>query len=278
MPSFTTYQLLGVWVPSICVSLIFLSMFILVALKVGLKVRRRKTKLVNRWLFEILRLAFRNLKRDKMGRNILYGQQIGQVSFALLIVIAVPVIISACFITFWNVYLVEEQIGNSCNSNYDCFPISGGQVLQENPVNNCTSWPEDTRYKCYRLVYNYERGISATGGLVFFASLLLKIYTATLLAPYNMHNVCYKWTCYFLTLIGGTVIVVVFIVIHTALPHSHDIVFLNETNKIQFFFYCFLLFVIFVITGPLLLYGIECESPLRCSEEDTEGILQDSFV
>lgn len=199
-------------------------------------------------------------------------------SFAMLIIIAVPVILSACFITFWNFYMAEEQVGRECNLNFDCFPTERGVLLQDSPVSNCTNMAENTQYKCYRLVYSYVKGISATGGLVFFASLLLKLYITTLLTPHNIQNVCHKWLCYFLVLVGGAVVVAVFIVIHTAIPHSHDIVFLNATNKIQFFLYSFLLVVTFVITGPLLLYGIECESPHRSGEEDTEALFVDSIV
>ena len=270
MPSFVAYQILDVWIPSITVGLIFLCLFILVVYKVGMKLRRRKHRLVNRWFFEILRLAFRDLRRDKHGRNSIYDQEIGPVSFAILVVITVPVILSACFITFWNIYMVEEQATSECNTHYDCFPYEHGQALQQSPVHNCSTWPPGTHYKCYRLVYNYVQGVSATGGILFFASVMLKIYTATLLAPHNIRNVCCKWTCYCVVIVGGSIVALLFILIHTSIDHPNSVIFNNATHKIQFVLYAFLLFVVFVFTGPLLIYGIECESHHR--REDTETI------
>lgn len=268
MTSFTAYQILDVWVPSFAVGFIFASLFLFVVFKVGMKLRRRKQKLVNRWFFEILRLAFRDLKRDKHGRNSIYGHEIGQVSFALLVIISVPVIVGACFITFWNIYMVEEQIDSECNTHFDCFPIENGHILQKTPVNNCSSWPPDTQYRCYRLVYNYVQGVSATGGILFFASVMLKIYIVTLVAPYNIQNVCCKWICYGIVIISGSTITVLFILLQTSISHTQDTVFRTATYKIQFILYSFLLFVVFILTGPLLIYGVECEPSQRISEED----------
>ena len=270
MTSYTAYRILDVWVPSFAVGFIFVFLFLFVIFKVVMKLRRRKQKLVNRWFFEILRLAFRDLKRDKYGRNSIYGHEIGQVSFALVVIISVPVLVGACFITFWNIYMVEEQIGSECNTHYDCFPIENGNRLQENPVNNCSSWPPDTHYRCYRLVYNYVQGVSATGGILFFASVMLKIYTVTLVAPYNLQNVCWKWICYGLVIISGSTITILFILLHMSISHTQDTVFRTATYKIQFVIYSFLLFVVFIFTGPLLIYGIECESLQKIREEDDD--------
>ena len=277
MPSFTLYRILDVWVPSFAISLIFLSLFMSIGSKVGWKLHRRKRRLVNRWCFEILRLAFRDLRRDKQGGNSIYDQEIGRVSFALLVILTVPVIVSTCFITFWNIYMVEEQVGSQCNPHYDCFPAEHGEVLQREPVENCSSLPEGTDYKCYRLVYNYVQGVSATGGLMFFASVMFKMYIATLLAPRRFQRVCLKWVCYCAVIAGGVSIALLFVILHVAIPHPQSTVFRNDTYKIQFFLYSFLLFVVFFVTGPLLIYGIECEpSQTLRDDEDTDRL--DVFV
>ena len=259
MTSYTLYRVLDVWIPSITVSLVFSTLFVGVAVKVGFKLYRGKRRLVNRWLFEVLRLAFRELRRDEEGTNTIYGREIGRVSFALLVVLTVPVLLSACLISFWNIYMVEEQIGSSCSPNFDCFPIQNGKVLQEIPVHNCSHWPPGTKYRCYQLVYSYVRGLSATGGILFLASAMLKVYTATLLAPYNIQNRFCKWLCYCLVITGGCVLTMSFILLHTVIPHPKNAVFRTATFQIQFAVYSFLLFVVFFVTGPLLIYGIECE-------------------
>ena len=273
MLSYAAYHALDVWVPSVSISLIFTSLFLFIGFKVGWKLHKRKQRLVNRWFFEILRIAFRDLRRDEEGRNSIYGQEIGRVSFAILVVLTVPAIVSACFITFWNIYMVEEQIGTECNPHYDCFRIEDGEVVDTQPVANCSRWPQDTEFKCFHLLYSYVRGVSATGGVMFFASVMFKMYIVTLLAPRRMKRVCCKWICYLIVLAGGITIALLFVVLHATIPHPQSTVFYNDTYKIQFFIYSLLLFVVFFVTGPLLIYGIECESSFS-SLENEDG---DSF-
>lgn len=267
MPSYPLYQILDVWVPSITVTLVFVTLFTTVSFKVGLKLYQGKRRLVNRWLFEILRLVFRDLKRDGEGTNTIYGREIGRVTFALLVVLTVPAVLSACLIAFWNIYMVEEQIGTKCSSNYDCFPVVNGKVVQDAPVHNCSHWPRDTEYKCYQLVYSYVKGVSATGGILFFSSVMLKIYTTTLLAPYNVQNVFCKWLCYCLVITGGCALSLLFILLHTVFPHPKNAVLRTATFQIQFVVYVFLLVVVFFVTGPLLIYGIECEKQFKKTKE-----------
>ena len=224
---------------------------------------------MNRWCFEILRLAFRDVHVDKQDRYSIYDEHIGSCSFAVLVVMTVPVIITALFITFWNIYMVEEQIGSDCSPHYDCFPMDDhDNILQDYPVSNCSSWPQDTDYKCYRLVYAYVEGVSATGGLMFFASVILKMYIATLLAPRKMTRVCIKWTCYCTVIAVGACSALLFVLLHATIPHPQSNIFRNETHIIQFIVYCSLLFVVFFITGPLLIFGIECDPSRRSSGEN----------
>jgi hypothetical protein len=43
------------------------------------------------------------------------------------------------FITFWNVYAVEESGGGACVENFDCFLRMSDEYLQQEPVENCSS-------------------------------------------------------------------------------------------------------------------------------------------
>ena len=270
MTSLKVYQILDVWAPSIGVGFLFTSVFSLMVFKIGWKLHRRKQRLVNRWFFEVLRLVLRDLQRDTQGTTTIYGREIGRVSFALLAILTVPAILSVSFITFWNTYAVEEQIGTNCDSNYDCFPTQNGEVVQNTPVHNCSHWPRGTEYKCYQLVFNYVRGVSATGGILFFTSVILKIYTVTLLAPKHIQNTFCKWLCYCSIIIGGSLVTVLFILLHTTITHPKDAVFQTATYRIQFVVYSFTLFVVFSISGPLLIYGIEYE-PYRQKNKGGEN-------
>lgn len=261
MTSYKVYQILDFWLPSIGVGLIFTSIFSLTVCKIGWKFYHGKTKLVPRWFFEVLRLAFRDLRRNEKDQNIIYNLLIGRVSFAVTTIITVPVVFSTCFITFWNMYMVEEQIGEGCDPNYDCFPVLNKKLLQTTPVTNCTQdWPPDTVFQCYQLLYNYARGVSAAGGIIFFASIIFKLFTATLLAPHNIENVCLKWFFYALGMMGGVMVVLIFIILHTAFSFR-EVVFRTVTYQIQFALYSMTLIVVFMVVGPLLVFGIEYEAP-----------------
>ena len=267
MPPLVVYQILDLWVPAIGVGMIFFSLFIGMAVKVGIKLYRGKTKLIPRWFFEMLRLALPDLKREN-NKNTIYSQEIGPMSFALLATITVPVILSACFITFWNVYMVEELIGDSCNPNYDCFPIINGTHSQAEPVDNCTLhiWPPDTEFECFQLVYRYAQGISATGGILFCAAIMFRIYIVSLLAPHNIQNVYCKYTCYGLVMTVGILGAVLFVLLHTSVPHFRLTVFRTVTFQIQFAVYSFTFLVVFLISGPLLIIGIEYEAPRKAKQ------------
>ena len=273
MTSFIVYQILDVWVPSICVSLIFFSVFAIVLLKIGWKLHQGKKNLVPRWFFEMLRLAFRDLKRESDGRITIFDKEIGRLSFALLVAITVPIILSACFITFWNIYMVDELIGDQCHPSYDCFPVRGDKLLETTPVQNCSqSWDPDIKFRCYQLVYSYAQGVSATGGILFFASVMFKIFTVTLLVPHNIENVYCKWACYTAVISVGISVPIVFILLHTTIRLFHDTVFRTVTFQIQFALYSFLFFVVFVISGPLLIFGIECEAVRRKNRSQDSNI------
>ena len=261
MTSLIVYKILDVYVPSVGVSVLFFSLFIGMACKVGLKLYRGKRRLIPRWFFEMLRLALPDLKRDAQGTNIIYGEDINQLCFALLAIVTVPAILSACFITFWNVYMVEEQIGMSCNPNYDCFPIIDGET-HTTSVSNCTEelWPPDTEFQCYLLVYRYAQGISAAGGVLFCAALMFRIFTVTLLAPHNIKNLLCRYSCYGIVMLVGFLALLFFVLVHTTVSDFRATTFRTVTFQIQFAVYAFTFLVVFIITGPLLIVGIEYEA------------------
>ena len=271
MTSLILYKILDIYVPSIGVSALFFSLFIGMTCKVGVKLCQGKKRLVPRWFFEMLRLALPDLKRDTQGTNIIYGEEINQICFALLAIVTVPVILSACFITFWNVYMVEEQIGKKCDPNYDCFPIVDGELLTTSVV-NCTEelWPSNTEFQCYLLVYRYAQGISAAGGVLFCASLMFRIFIVSLLAPHNIKNLCCRYSFYGVMMLAGFVTLLFFVLVHTTISHFRVTTFRTVTFQIQFAVYAFTFLVVFVLTGPLLIVGIEYEAYKKKKESTVE--------
>ena len=62
-------------------------------------------------------------------------------------------------------------------------------------------------------------------------------------------------------------VVVFFIVLHSAFSFR-DVVFRTVTYQIQFFLYSMTLIVVFIIAGPLLVFGIEYEARRNNKEKD----------
>ena len=126
----------------------------------------------------VVDLAFPAADLEKQKRDG-YGGFVRAYMTAMII----PIISATCFITFWDVYAVEVEAGGACVDNFDCFPITvDGEYLQEEPVDNCTSFnfltsdlkfenasnvtqllplELDVTYNCYRLVFRYAEGFGA---------------------------------------------------------------------------------------------------------------------
>jgi len=59
---------------------------------------------------------------------------------------------------------------------------------------------------------------------------------------------------------------VLFVLLHTSVPHFRLTVFRTITFQIQFAVYSFTFLVVFLISGPLLIIGIEYEAPRKAKQ------------
>ena len=204
MPSLTTYEVLDVILPSVLMVVIFVVTFALTVIGIiwkGAKCGFNKPdKPIPLVFLEMVDLAFPDLEKNKDDYDV-FDKKIAVPAFVLLTIIIVPVISSTCFITFWNVYAVEESGGGACVENFDCFPRMGGEYLQREPVENCSSlsfMPSDNSlndtnastlpleldisYNCYRLVFRYAEAFGAAGGILAITALCSKLYFSMLVS------------------------------------------------------------------------------------------------
>ena len=281
MPSLTIYEVVDVILPSVLMVVIFVATFVLTV--IGIVWKRAKCK----WGFkkpdkpvplvflELVDLAFPDLEKNKKYGYDVFGSGIHVRAFVVLTAIIAPVISSTCFITFWNVYAVEEAGGGTCVENFDCFPRMGGEYLQREPVENCSSLsfmpPNslnntnasslpldlDISFNCYRLVFRYAEGFGAAGGILAITAFVSKLYFSMLVSIRRTADSREsRFFLHSLVWLTFTVIFIVFLGVNVGVPTIREAIFRTVTDTIQFVMYCITM-VLIIITGVIVAIGIE---------------------
>ena len=230
---------------------------------------------------EMVDLAFPDLEKDKDSYDV-FDKTIALPAFVILTIIIVPVISSTLFITFWNVYAVEESGGGACVENFDCFPRIGGEYLQQEPVENCSSssflmmplmdslqndssnfstlpLEMDITFDCYRLVFRYAEAFGAAGGILAITALCSKLYFSLLVSISRTFGDSDDKFCRFFWFTVVWLICVaifsIFLGVNVGIPEVRAAVFRTVTDTIQFVMYCTTMILI-IITGVIVAFGI----------------------
>ena len=283
MPSLTTYEVVDVILPSVLMVVIFVVTFALTVIGIVWKGTKcgcnKPDKPIPLVFLEMVDLAFPDLEKKKEHYDV-FDRTIALPAFVLLTVIIVPVISSTCFITFWNVYAVEESGGGACVENFDCFPRMGGEYLQQEPVENCSSVSSmplgdllqndssnastlplelDITFNCYRLVFRYAEAFGAAGGILAITALLSKLYFSLLVSirrSTDNSKVCCRFFLYTIVWIVCAGVFIIFLGVNVGVPAVRAAVFRTVTDTIQFVMYCITM-VLIIITGVIIAFGIE---------------------
>ena len=284
MPTQRTYEVLDVILPSVLMVLIFIVTCALTiggiiwkGAKCGFNNLDKPIPLV---FLEMVDLAFPDLEKDKDSYDV-FDKTIALPAFVILTVIIVPVISSTLFITFWNVYAVEESGGGACVENFDCFPRMGGEYLQQAPVENCSSssflmmdslqndssnsstlpLEVDITFDCYCLVFRYAEAFGAAGGILAITALCSKLYFSLLVSISRTFDGSDDKFCrFFLYAVVWLVcaaIFAIFLGVNVGIPEVRATIFRTVTGTIQFVMYCITMFLI-TVTGVIVAFGIEC--------------------
>ena len=266
--------------PSVLMVVIFVVTFVLVLLCVIYK-RASKSghdKPVPLVFLEMVDIAFPDLEKKKDKGYDVFGQGINLCAFAVLTILIIPILTSTCFITFWNVYAVEEAVGGACVENFDCFPRMGDEYLQQEPVDNCSFNPSfspsdlvndsnassvpielDITFNCYRLVFRYAEGFGAAGGILLITALFSKLYFSIIVSirrKYDDNGYVCRFLLYTPVWVVCAGIFIAFLIVNLGIPAVRMAVFRTVTDIIQFVMYSIALALI-VITGVIVAIGIE---------------------
>ena len=143
MPTLHMYQLLDKELPAILMAVLMTLTFLVVLAVIFLKrcSSDDKGRMAPLVFIETIELYFPEINKEisKNEEEIeVYGKRMSHQCFGIMPVFLIPIIVGTIFITFWNVYLVEESVGGNCEANFDCFPKNGDDYLQQEPVSSCS--------------------------------------------------------------------------------------------------------------------------------------------
>ena len=268
MPTLHTYQLLDKELPAILMAVLMTLAFFVVLAVILLKrccSSDDKGRMAPLVFIETIELYFPEINKEisKNEEEIeVYGKRMSRQCFGIMSVFLIPIIVGTIFITFWNVYLVEESVGGNCEANFDCFAKVGDEYLQQEPVSNCSvfEFNGDVTYECYRLVFRYAQGLGAAGGVLFFTGLFSRFYFALLVTIYNIKDLrCCRFILYGIVWAGATTVFILFIAISVGVPMFRETIFQTITDQIQFAMYALSLLVI-IVSGVVVASGIEIKN------------------
>jgi hypothetical protein len=142
-------------------------------------------------------LAFPDIKKDEKNSYDVFDKTIALPAFVVLTVIIVPVILECV------------RCGGACVENFDCFSRMGGEYLQQELVENCSSLSfmqmmllgdslqndssnsgtlpleVDITFECYRLVFRYAEAFGTAGVEYWLLLLSVQSSIATSLCWYQ---------------------------------------------------------------------------------------------
>lgn len=261
MASYGTYRAWNVIIPAVFAGIIWLVIFIVVL------VFCFKKKKLPRIFVGMLQLSLPNIEEnDSCDCVKVFGSKIKIWALKALTLLVIPLTMSTIFFSFWNVWLVEEEVRGPCLPHFDCFQIVNDK-LNETPIDSCPQSTavvsdseitemaaKDISYKCYRFVFLYAEGFGAAGGILLFTAIFSNIFFALLVTVSNKDGICcfvtgvILWVC----AIGACV---VFVVVNAAVDIIRETVFRTDNDIIQFVLYA-TNFLAVVVGGIVVSIGV----------------------
>ena len=218
---------------------------------------------------KVIHLYFPETTLDAEDKEVeVLGEHLDNRWLAALAVILIPTVVGTTFITFWNVFLVEESVKGDCEANFDCFPKVGNGPVQQDPVNcSAIEVSGDVTYKCYRFVLRYAEGLGAAGGIHVFIALWSKPYFTLLVNIYHTNPTSTKsisrYIQYGLVWAFASLVFIFYVTISVGVTLFRETILKTVTNQIQFATYTLLLFVI-IASGVVIALGLHMsKNPVR---------------
>ena len=262
MPSLRTYEVVDKVLPAV-----FMVVLVVVAFIVILAVTVLNKGKVPHMFMKVIHLYFpeTTLKGEDEEIEVL-GEHVDNRWLAVLALILIPAIVGTTFITFWNVFLVEESVRGDCEANFDCFPKVGSAPVQQDPV-NCSAIEvrDNVTYECYHFVFRYAEGLGAAGGIHIFTALWSKPYFTMLVNSFHAKSAS-RYIQYGLVWAGASTVFILYVTISAGVTLFREAILQTVTDQIQFATYTLLQFVI-IVSGVVIALGLHVQQKRANSNE-----------
>ena len=274
MPSLHTYEVVDKVLPAVfMVALVVVAFIVILAATI---VNKGK---VPHMFKKAIHLYFPETTLNGEDEEVeVLGEYLDNRWLSALAVILIPTIVGTTFLTFWNVFLVEESVKGDCEANFDCFPKVGNGPVQQDPV-NCSAIEAsgNVTYECYRFVFRYAEGLGAAGGIHIFTALWSKPYFALLVnINHKKKSTSIQSTSryiqYGLVWAGASTVLILYLTISAGVTLFRETILQTVTDQIQFATYTLLLFVI-IVSGVVIALGLHAHRKKgNKSDEDLKEV------
>lgn len=201
-------------------------------------------------------------------------------NFSLVAILSVAFNVIGCsFVTLWTVLLFDES--KTCNEvGFDCF--SNRERVTDCGIfkNGTTVHINGTQYQleCYRIVFNYVEGLAAAGGITFFATVMVNILMLILIGIGSIKNVICRWVSAMIFCLLLILLPIAGILCNIYIIAPEESSFLNTFRLWVYFVSFYLSITASVLLLPDLMLDIEipCLNIMELIVEDLQETDSDS--
>ena len=136
-------------------------------------------------MYAAVSTIFRNaIKRKTVDNETVYVIMDRKTSqgFIPALFLLIPGFISSVFMSFWEVFLIDESY--TCDPGLDCFPFDANNYtnLQDDPVVNCTDFDinDNITITCYHFAFNFTDAAGLVGGLLSLIAFVFMLLVSVL--------------------------------------------------------------------------------------------------
>ena len=221
------------------------------------------------FIIGFIKIFLKIKKKDETTEATLYKRKVSTNATLLFFMAAVFVMLCS-FLAFWEIFLIENSF--TCTPGLDCFAFDSHQPISKSSISrNCSSFEslDNITIICYKFVYRYSEGLGTAGGLIVYASFMLKAYAAAYFWVLDLD--CSEGTCKcfrswckavlicFLSILP-TIIWAALLGASFRVPSFYETIIRTNSGAVQFIAFMFTLF--YIITFGVLGISLVARSEL----------------
>ena len=287
MASFSSYYIVGLVIPSVLLSAIYLFSTIVSSILMLLTKQVQDEGCVYRLPFmvrviigAVLAVRIKPVKqyvalysqeKPRYFELYIHHKRLKKTLSLIGILFNVFMVIGCSFVTLWTVLLVEES--TTCDKvGFDCF---SNKKEVTDCKNDTTAHINGTDYQleCYRIAFDYIGGLAAAGGVTFFSAVVANVLMIVLVAISDIRSVICRWIFIILLLTFFILSPIAVILCNIYIPTLEEPSFLDKFRLWVYFLSFHLAITSCILLSPdvLLDISIPCFDVIAGELEDVEN-------